>query len=350
VDNGWYASGLVEIRQALPALRSQADALLGSMNFAIFYDDRAQTACNTNPAIDGNQPTGQMYGGYYVDQGPATYHNSALYSDPRIAIYMGMGMHQMPGDVWWRSWRTLPPKQCSTDPDFSTQGQWPVPGHWQTYVDPQSGKSFNVWEGHYTYPGTSIDYVPTFAGGMFEGLMANLVVPETTWGTRSFGLDDRLWAQVQARYATDVLHYPVWGISPSSTADDTGGYGGFGVEGLALPAGEGLAQCTTCATETTVTPHASAIALPVAPERAYANLATLRRRYPSLYTADGGFFDAVDPTTGSVGHRRLVLDQSMIMAGLDDVLRDGGLQRYFARDPLSWAARLYLSDETMSIG
>ena len=28
-----------------------------------------------------------------------------------------------------------------------------MPGYWQTYTDPQSGKKFNVWEGHYTYPG-----------------------------------------------------------------------------------------------------------------------------------------------------------------------------------------------------
>ncbi len=39
----------------------------------------------------------------------------------------------------------------------------------------------------------------------------------------------------------------------------------------------------------------------------------------------------------------------MIMAGLEDALRRGGMQRHFARDPISWAARLYLSDETMSI-
>ena len=52
---------------------------------------------------------------------------------------------------------------------------------------------------------------------------------------------------------------------------------------------------------------------------------------------------------GSVGHRRLVLDQSMIMAGLDDALKGGGLQRYFARDPESWAAKLYLGWEHMSI-
>jgi hypothetical protein len=67
-----------------------------------------------------------------------------------------------------------------------------------------------------------------------------------------------------------------------------------------------------------------------------------------VYGADG-FFDAVNPVTGAVGHRDLVLDQSMIMAALDNALRDRTLQRDFARDPVSWAARTYLSMETMSI-
>ena len=348
VDNGWYASGLIEVKQALPAVRGLADRLLKPMDFSIFYDNRAQTDCNVNAAL-GNQHTGAMYGGFYVDQGPAPYHVDTLYSDPRIAMYIGMGRQQMPGDVWWRTWRTLPPKQCSTDPDFSSQGQWPVPGYWQTYTDPQSGKKFKVWEGHYNYPGSSLTFVPTYAGGMFEGLMANLVVPETTWGPHSLGLDDLRWAQVQEKYATQVLHDPVWGISPSSTADDTGGYGGFGVEGLAFPAGDGLAQCTTCATETTVSPHASAIALTVLPQQALSNLETLRSRYPGIYTSDGGFYDAVNPATGEVGHRRLVLDQSMIMAAIDDALNGGAMQKHFAADPESYAARLYLGAEHMSI-
>jgi hypothetical protein len=356
VDNGWYASGLVEVRQALPGLRGLASRLLGDMDFSIFYDNRAQTDCNTNASLPGNQPTGQQYGGFYVDQGPAGYHNGALYSDPRISMYIGMGLHQMPGDVWWRTWRTLPPQRCATDPDFSWQGQWPTPGYWQTYTDPQSGKRFPVWEGHYTYPGTSLTFVPTFGGGMFEGLMANLVVPETTWGTHSFGLNDLRWAQVQEMYATQVLHYPVWGISPSSTPDDTGGYAAYGVQGLAFPAEEGLAQsvcaptpAAPCTTEDAVTPHASAIALPVMPQQAYANLQTLRSRFPGVYSADGGFYDSVNPTTGAIGHRRLVLDQSMIMAAIDDALNGDALQRDYARDPVSWAARLYLSREHMSI-
>ena len=138
-----------------------------------------------------------------------------------------------------------PPKRCATDPDFSWQGQWPVPGSWETVHDPVSGGTFPVWEGHYVYPGSSLSFVPTFAGGMFEGLMANLVVPETRWGPHSFGLNDLRWTQVQARYATDELHYPVWGLSPSSTPDDTGGYATYGAMGLTFGAGRRLGQRPT---------------------------------------------------------------------------------------------------------
>jgi Putative glucoamylase len=370
VDNGWYASGLIVVRQAMPELRGLVSRLADPFNFGLFYDSRAETHCNVNPAIAGNQPTGQMFGGYYVDQPPDQgnnwqhyYHNGAFYSDPRISAYIGMGLRQMPGNVWWRSWRTLPPKapfaDCqSTDPDFSWQGQWPPSGSWQIYTDPQSGQQFNVWEGHYVYPGSDLTFVPSFAGGMFEGLMANEVVPETTWGPHSFGLADARIAQVQIKYSNEQLHLPVWGMSPSSTADDSGGYGGFGVEGLTFPyfgfgadashPNEGLSQCHGCATEDVVTPHASFVALDVAPQQAYANIQALRTLYPGVY-GPGGFFDAVNPVTGSVGHRYLVLDQSMIMASLDNALRDGAMQGHFAKDPVSWAARKYLSMETMSI-
>jgi hypothetical protein len=136
-------------------------------------------------------------------------------------------------------------------------------------------------------------------------------------------------------------------------------YGGFGVEGLVFPyygAGadathpnEGLSQCHGCATEDVVTPHASFLALDVASQQAYANIATPRTRYPGVYGSNG-FFDAVNPTTGAVGHRQLVLDQSMIMAALDNALNDGAMQRHFANDPVSWAARTYLGIEDMRLG
>jgi hypothetical protein len=371
VDNGWYASGLIVVRNAMPELRHLVDGLMAPMNFGLFYDDRAETHCNTNPAIPGNQPTGQMYGGYYVgnppDQGDnwtRYYHNGALYSDPRISAYIGMGLNQMPGNVWWRSWRELPPPapfaDCqATDPDFSWQGQWPMPGSWQTVTDPQSGQQFPVWEGHYVYPGTSLTFVPTWAGGMFEALMPNLVVPETSWGPESFDLADERTAEVQVKYATDALHYPVWGLSPSSTADDSGGYGGFGVEGLLFPyygggatasnPNEGLSQCHGCATEDVVTPHASFVALDVAPDQAYANIEALRSQFPGVYgrrrllrcrEPDDRRGRAPDPRA----------HDSMIMAALDNALNDRALQRDFASDPVSWAAQTYLSMENMGIG
>jgi hypothetical protein len=360
VDNGWYASGLIVVRQALPELASLVNSLMRQMDFSIFYDKGEETVCNVNAA---GQPTGQMYGGYYAGIGPAGYHNGAFYSDPRIAIYIGMGLGQMPGNVWWRSWRTLPPPapydDCAlVDPDFSWQGQWPLGGTWQDYADPQSQQIFHVWEGHYTYPGTTIRFVPTWAGGMFEGLMPNEVVPETSWGRRSFGLNNLRTAQVQIKYATEVLHYPVWGISPSSTADDSGNYATFGVEGLLFPyygfgadasnPNEGLSQCFACATEDVVTPHASFLALDVLPQQAFDNIQSLLLQYPGIYGAYG-FFNAVNPITGSIGHRYLVLDQSMIMAALDNALNDRAMQRHFARDPVSVAAQTYLSAETLSI-
>jgi hypothetical protein len=141
VDNGWYASGLIIVRQAMPALAAQANSLIKQMDFSIFYDNRAETHCNVNPAIPGNQPTGQMYGAVYVGLPPTDpanvthyYHNGALYSDPRISAYIGMGLHQMPGNVWWRSWRELPPAapfaDCATDPTSRGRAsrRWAEPG------------------------------------------------------------------------------------------------------------------------------------------------------------------------------------------------------------------------------
>jgi hypothetical protein len=123
-------------------------------------------------------------------------------------------------------------------------------------------------------------------------------------------------------------------------------YFGFGAD--ASHPNQGLSQCHGCATEDVITPHASFLALDVAPRQAYANIAALRRLYPDVYGADG-FFDAVNPVTGAVGHRYLVLDQSMIMAALDNALNDRALQRDFAADPVSWAARTYLSLERMNL-
>jgi hypothetical protein len=109
-----------------------------------------------------------------------------------------------------------------------------------------------------------------------------------------------------------------------------------------------LSICDFCATENVVTPHASFLALDVVRQEAFDNIQALRSLYPDIY-GPHGFFDAVNPVTGSVGHRYLVLDQSMIMAALDNALNDRAMQRHFARDPVSSVAQTYLSIEIFSL-
>ena len=97
-----------------------------------------------------------------------------------------------------------------------------------------------------------------------------------------------------------------------------------------------------------MTPHASFIALDPAPQAAYANLMRMKRKFPGVYGAQG-FYDALNPTTGAVGHRILVLDQSMIMASIDNALNNRALQRHFAADKVSAEARRYLGMEHMNL-
>lgn len=321
VDSGWYATGLILVRQEFPTLAQRATTLLNAMNFGIFYDNGDQST---------NVNAGQMYGGYMADEGPANFHYGLLNTETRIAAYIGIGTHTMPGDVWWRTFRTLPASDG--------QGQTPQ-GYNVNYTDPQSGKQFTVFEGHYTYGG--INFVPSWGGSMFEGLMNNLVIPETSWGPKGFGLNDLRYAQAQIAYTQQTLHYPIWGLSPSSTPDDTGGYQAYGAHALATNA-----SCCPYA-ETAITPHASFLALDVDPQDAFANIQTLLTRYKVFDRY--GFFDAVDPITGQVGHRYLVLDQSMIMAALDNALRGNLMQQHFAHDPVIGAAQPYLAEEQFSI-
>jgi hypothetical protein len=322
VDNGWYAAGLVEVRDALPGFARQATALLNAMNFGVFYD-------NGNESTDVN--AGQMYGGYTVGTGPATFEYGMLYSETRITAYVGLGTGQMPGDVWWRTWRTEP----------AQFGQRQVPqGYQVTVTDPLSGKKFSVFEGHYSYDG--IDFVPSWGGDVFEGLMDDLVVPESQVAPHGFGANDEDYTKATIAYDTKALGFKVWSLSPSSTPDDTGDYQAYGSWQLGSDASD------TDYLQTAVSPHASFLALNVLPRQAWANIQTMLADYPQIYGPDG-FYDALDPVTGAVGHRYLDLDQSMIMTALDDVLNDHILQRRWAADPIGGTDIRYLRAERLSV-
>jgi hypothetical protein len=104
---------------------------------------------------------------------------------------------------------------------------------------------------------------------------------------RSLGINNVAHTMIQWRYAVEELGYPVWGMSPSWTPgrDD---YSEYGVKILGARGYQ----------EGAVTPHAAALALSVTPTSAIANL----RRFAELYDMYGeyGFYDAVDPNSGTV--------------------------------------------------
>ncbi len=322
VDNGWYAAGLIEVRRALPGFAREATALLDAMNFGVFYDNGDEST---------NVNAGQMYGGYIVGTGPAGFEYGMLNSETRIAAYVGLGTGQMPGDVWWRTWRTEPARF----------GQRQTPqGSQVTITDPLSGRQFPVVEGHYSYAG--ISYVPSWGGDLFEALMPDLVLPETLVAPAGFGANDEDYTRASIAYDTAALGFPVWGLAPSSTPDDTGGYLAYGSWQL------GTDASGTDYVQTAVTPYASFLALNVLPGQAWANIQRMLADYPQVYGPDG-FFDALDPVSGSVGHRYLDLDQSIILAALDDVLGNDVLARRFAADPVGQVDIRYLRAERFSV-
>jgi len=162
--------------------------------------------------------------------------------------------------------------------------------------------------------------------------MPELVLDERKYAPLSLGRNDETHARVHIEYATRELGYPVWGLSPSSEpAGD--GYGEYGVKvlgTLGYPAGA-------------VAPYAAALALTVIPDEATADLRRIAERYDAY--GPYGFYDSLDPETGTVAHRYLALDQAMTLIALADVLRDGCIQKHFAADPISRRALPMIGDE-----
>ena len=117
------------------------------------------------------------------------------------------------------------------------------------------------------------------------------------------------------------MGYPVWGMSPSS--DPKTVYNEFGVKPVGIKGyGNGV-----------VTPHATFLALPFVFDEAVNNLKEFIKHYPNIY-GEYGFYDAVDPLSGTIVYRYLALDQAMTFLGLANALNPGKLHKRFYSDPI----------------
>jgi hypothetical protein len=369
VDNGWLASALLILANTGgPRLRDRAWELLQSMDFGCYYDPLARGPdlgaglirggfWRVAEAQPGTWPIGD-YCGMGEEVAYTGHHYGALNTEPRIASYIGIALGQIPPEHYFAMWRTFP-ETCDwgwveMDPDGVTR----------TYL------GIEVYEGHYRYRGMNL--VPSWGGSMFEALMVPLLVPEEEWGAGSWGVNHPLYVQAQIEHGLEEADYGYWGFSPSNNPE--GGYREFGVDAIGMePNGyasdlerthvdygfrdpSGVGYCPgrepqplpTDYGQGVVTPHAAFLALDFAPEAALANLANLRTDFESY--SWGGFFDAVNVSTGEVSEYYLALDQGMIMASLHNALRNDRLQHYFSHGVIQKAIQPLLAMEEFTAG
>jgi hypothetical protein len=340
VDNGWLASALIMVANAVPDLHGRAWRLVTSMNFGAYYDGKA-----------GGSGPGLMRGGFwrqgeeapgnagcprgdYASTGEEVvytgHHYGALNTEPRITSYIAIALEQVPPEHYFAAWRALP------KPAEGSRKQVTVAGAWRTYL------GVEVFEGAYVHGERRV--LPTWGGSMFEALMPTLVVPEKRWGEKSWAVTHPLYVEAQIEFGLDAARYGYWGFSPSS--DPAGGYREYGVASLGMApsgyaadaarltlygassSGASVGPGHDCG-EGVVTPHAAFLALDFAPQAVLSNLAALRRDFSAVY-GPGGFKDAVNVATGQVADRYLALDQGMVMAAATNALLDNRLQDYLA--------------------
>jgi hypothetical protein len=289
VDSAWLTAGLMVTRQSFATLRERCSRLIAAGDYRTFYDDVVQ----------------QMSHGYYVNVPVRSeYHYGLLYTEARLGSLIAIGKGDAPEEHWYRLGRTPPPQGWQSQP----------PRHRR--LKTLRGQHFRG--GYYEWQ--NLAYIPSWGGSMFEALMPTLVLDESRYAPRSLGRNGATHVAIQQRYALDVLGYPVWGVSPS--ASPRGGYGEYGIAVLGVLGYDAGA----------VSPHASALALRVAPEAAIDNLRRLAARY-DVY-GDFGFYDAVEPRSGVVAHQYLALDQAMLFIAVANHLGSSGVSQRFASDPI----------------
>jgi hypothetical protein len=302
VDTAWLGAGLIAVRTTFPDLAARSTALIDRMRYDLFYDGRRRAISH----------------GYFVHRhAPSRYDYGVLYTEARLGALLAIGKGDMPEDAWFGMIRTYP-AACS--------GQTGTP----IDVVRRTIRGHTVVNAHYAWEGTS--FVPSWGGSMFEALMPALVLDEARLAPQSLGPNDVRHADVQRRYATETLHYPVWGMSPSAIPEHDG-YREYGVPPLGM---RGYMPGA-------VTPHAAALAILAAPGPATANLRALAEGF-AVYS-DWGYYDAVDPRSGAVARAYLALDQSMLFLALADHLAPHGMRERFASDPIVQRVLPLLADE-----
>ena len=292
---------------------------------------------------------GQLHVGYRPDDGSYYGHYGMLNTEARIGSYLGIARGQLPAELYYRMFRTLPE-------GLAPQEQAPR-GEFREY------RGVKLFEGSYEYRGARI--VPSWGGSMFEALMVTLFVPEDSWAPKSWGINHPLYVRAQIAHASEA-GYGFWGFSPA--ASPRWGYGIYGVDELGTgsegyfsfdpgppvaaplptPSAPPRDSLASAKRHGVVTPHASFLALRFAPHEAMANLQALTARFP-IYSPLG-FLDSVDVADGTVASSILALDQGMILAAIANELEDDVMQHAFSDGLIERVVRPLIAEEEFFAG
>jgi len=304
VDNGWLAIALVVVRQAFPGKIAQdATAILERFHFQEFLDP----------------DTNHLAIGYDVDRQSLTpYHYGMLVTEARAMSLYAIGKGDLPPDHWWYLYRT-------------------APDAWEWQTQKPKGKmverdKVNYFQGY--YEDGKKKFVPSWGGSLFEFLMPTMVLHEQKFAPKGLGLNDKIVTELHRDYALSEKKYPVWGISPSATADGRRWmYGEYGVKRLGV---KGYPD------RGVITPHASFLALDALPKDAIKNIRKLLTF--DLY-GEYGFYDSISFPNKKVNTQYLALDQGMILIPIANYLKKGVIQEYFHSDPVGKKAKELLGAE-----
>jgi hypothetical protein len=338
VDNGWLATGIHVVANAVPELKTRADALFDSMDFGFYY----------RPDVN------RILFHYAPSTGASPCCYDTIVSESRIASYIGIAKGELPEKEYFGAWRTFP-DTC----DWSWPETKPVGFH-KTYL------GVDVFEGAYPYEDFRV--VPGWGGSMFEALMPALFVPEEQWAPRSWAVNHPLTVAAQIHHGLVEAEYGYWGFSPANIPE--GGYREYGVDAIGMdPAGytsnndrtkvdRGFAGCpgrepqpdppASAYTNGVVTPHAAFLALRWAPEAVMDNLANLQADF-DMYDK-WGFRDSVNVQTGVASSFYLSLDQGIVMAAIGNALADDVLRESFATKEFRKVLRPVIGMETFNAG
>lgn len=282
VDNGWLTASLIIAGEYFDGLNAQSSDLVDKMNYRSLYDEDHDL----------------FRGGYDVaEQKMTDHHYGTFYSETRMTSYLAIGKGDVPEKHWWAMNRTQLPSD-------TWQSQIPE-GEKVTYDGTE------LYQGHYEYE--DITFVPSWGGSMFEGLMPALILDEIQLAEKGLGLNNARHVEAQIKYA-EINDLNAWGLSPAATLN---GYSEFGVPEMGISGYE---------SQSTVTPHASFLALDYDSEAVMSNLKKLREY--DIY-GEYGYYDSINLKTETVAQSYLALDQGMIMLAIANYLNDGVIRESF---------------------